>query len=356
VVSLADCCRANSMRLRQFLAVLSVVLLGPAVLAQSTTSTALSVTAGGNSVTTVKQGTAVTLTATVSIPTTGGAATPPGQVQFCEVRQQPLKCTDIRLLATEQLSSAGTASYKYFPGPGTHTYQAVFLGTHTEAASSSISTVLVVIPYLPTTTALTATLGPGGYTLTATVTGSGGSVPPTGTVTFEDASNNNYVLGTAQLVAGSATAPAGLSFATSQVLTTADACLSAVVADINGDGKPDLILGIFGVDAYGPRPPPANDPPYTGYTNTVEVFLGNGDGTFTRQPSIPLLNGVIAFAVGDFIRIGRRLCVHPATADQLVSGPAKPGPGAPRQWRWHVRGRAGDSESEPQPGLPGIPG
>lgn len=234
------------------------------------------------------QGTAITLTATVTL--TSGTPVSPGIVEFCEVQSPPLRCADIRLLATEQLSSAGTASYKFYPGPGTHTYQAIFLGTHLEAASASISAVLTVTSFYPTTTALSASTisSSNGYTLTATVTGSQGSTPPTGTVTFEDASNNNYVLGTAPLVPAGSSTPGGLSFATSQVLDATQYCLAAAVADVNGDGKPDVILGLESYDDYGV------------YRYTVEVYLGNGDGTFTHMPSIPVTLNTLAFAVGDF--------------------------------------------------------
>jgi hypothetical protein len=272
----------------------------------------LSIASGGNPVTTVRQGTAVTLVATVSMAA-GNPATAPGQVNFCEVGQQPQKCADIRLLATVQLSSSGTAIYKFTPGGGTHTYQAVFLGTHTESASSSISSVLAVNPYYPTTTALSATGTPANYTLTATVTGSAGTMPPTGTVTFEDASNGNYVLGTASVVPGTVTGPTKLSLATSQVLPTEQGCLSAAVADINGDGKLDLMLGVSGFDSYGI------------YTNTIEVFLGNGDGTLTRVATIPLPLGVTSIVVADMNGDGKPdLLAFETLAAYGYSGPPPP--------------------------------
>jgi len=300
------------MRRRRSILLLAFFGLIHPAFAQTATTTSLAIASGGSGVTAVRQGTAVTLTATVSLAG-GGAAIAPGQVNFCEVGQQPQKCTDIRLLATVQLSSTGTAVYKFFPGGGTHTYQAIFLGTHAEAASSSISTMLTVNPYYTTTTELSATSTPAGYTLTATVTGSKGTVPPTGTVTFEDASNGNYVLGTVTLVPGTTTGSAGLGFATSQVLPTAQSCLSAAVADLNGDGKPDLILGLFGYDDYGI------------YTNTVEVFRGNGDGTFTRMPSIPLLLGVTSIGVADVNGDGKPdLVVFETLGAYGYSGPPPP--------------------------------
>jgi hypothetical protein len=55
---------------------------------------------------------------------------------------------------------------------------------------------------------------------------------------------------------------------------------NAVVADFNGDGKPDLAISL----------PDANQ---------VQVLLGNGDGTFTPMPAISA-NGVFVVATGDF--------------------------------------------------------
>ena len=124
------------MRTLRCVSALALGWMAAAACGQSVTRTALAITSGGSIIGTVREGTVVTLTATVTLAG-GAAAAPPGQVNFCEVKAAPLKCTDIRLLGTVQLSSAGTAVYKFYPGPGTHTYQAVFLGTHVEAASSS---------------------------------------------------------------------------------------------------------------------------------------------------------------------------------------------------------------------------
>jgi hypothetical protein len=301
------------MRFRRLALAAVLLFVVSEALGQTTTRTTLSVTAGGSNITTVRQGTAVTLIATVS-SAGGGPATAPGQVSFCEVGQQPRKCADINLLATVQLGNSGTAVYKFFPGAGSHTYQATFLGTHAEAASASISSVLAVNPYYPTTTALTAVSTPAGYTLTATVTGTAGTVPPTGTVSFEDASNGNYVLGTATLVPGTTTGTGGLTLATSQVLNTQEACLSAAVADVNGDGKPDLLLGIFGFDDYGV------------YVSTIAVFLGNGDGTFNHLVSIPTPLGVTSIAVADVNGDGKPDLVAFETLAAYAYAPGNPPP------------------------------
>jgi hypothetical protein len=247
---------------------------------QSTTVTTLAVTSGGSVVTTVKQGALVTLTATVTVG--GSAAVPPGQVEFCEVKAAPLKCTDIRLLGTAQLSGAGTAALKFFPSAGTHIYQAVFLGTHVEAASSSMGTTLLVSPYYPTITTIASSGGPGNYTLTATVTGAGGTTSPTGTISFLDTSNANYLLVLAPLIPNPASY--GLTFGyLSPKLLGQGGAIYLTAADFNGDGIPDLAESTNG-------------------TNTIAVLLGNGDGTFAFVPNLPNIGfgEGVTVATGDF--------------------------------------------------------
>ena len=56
-------------------------------------------------------GTVVTLTAQV---TAGDANVSPGQVNFCDATAA--YCMDIHILATAQLTSSGTATYKFRPG------------------------------------------------------------------------------------------------------------------------------------------------------------------------------------------------------------------------------------------------
>ena len=59
------------------------------------------------------------------------------------------------------------------------------------------------------------------------------------------------------------------------------------MADFNGDGKPDLDLGIASRTIYG----------YT--TNALLVLLGNGDGTFTATPDVPVVGFVTSILVAD---------------------------------------------------------
>src|SRR4051794_10646536 len=73
---------------------------------KTATTTTLTVTSGSTPVSSVASGTVVTLTAAV---TSGGAPVTPGQVYFCDA--SATLCTDIHLLGTAQLSSAGKAAF-----------------------------------------------------------------------------------------------------------------------------------------------------------------------------------------------------------------------------------------------------
>jgi hypothetical protein len=81
-----------------------------------------------------------------------------------------------------------------------------------------------------------------------------------------------------------------------------------VAADVNGDGKLDLIA----VGALNPAQPPAAS------SYTLLVFLGNGDGTFQAPQSYSLGSDMVnagPLVVGNFFGDGR-----PDVATQLVSG------------------------------------
>ena len=260
-----------------FIAVVSFgqgVGLLPAWAAPAPTITTLSVTSGGNAVTTVAPGSVVTLTATVMA---GSTPVTPGQVNFCDATAK--FCTDIHLLGTAQLTANGTATLKFRPGVGSHSYKAVLaepagLGPSASTASSLTVTASQGTGQLATTTYLEASGVPNIFSLTATVPGNGNTLP-TGMVSFVDASNGNAVLGTAAL-----TSETGAGFAGSSLLpvTSQNSGNTVLTADFNGDGIPDLV--ILGND-------------------NISVLLGNGNGTFTAAPSPPTdLPGAIA--VGDF--------------------------------------------------------
>ena len=56
---------------------------------------------------------------------------------------------------------------------------------------------------------------------------------------------------------------------------------NVVVADFNGDGKPDLAVSVAG-------------------NESISIFLGNGDGTFQTATTIPSMWGAQWIAAGDF--------------------------------------------------------
>jgi hypothetical protein len=247
------------------------------------TSTTMTVTSGGSPVTSVTPGTAVTLTATILA---GASPIASGQVKFCDA--SATQCTDIHVLATTGITSAGTASYKFVPGPGTHSYTAELVEGGFGLASASAASSLTVGPapsvVYSDKTAITASGWPGDYTLTATVVGFGGPAAPTGNISFLDTSFGNTSLGTAPL--GPATA--GLGFLTSQAPALSGAPTSQVTGDFNGDGIPDLAL-ICSSSSYGG-------------TYSITIFFGKGDGTFTAGPTVSPA-GVRSYPVllaGDF--------------------------------------------------------
>src|SRR5208337_2458482 len=130
------------------------------------------------------------------------------------------------------------------------------------SSTSSVAplTVTGTIGPFATATSIAETGAWGDYTLTGTVTEAGGTVAPTGTVSFIDASNGNSVLATGSLGA----AVAGVGWPSPGSLPNTQGTYFVLVVDLNGDGIPDLVLG----------------------SNVVSIYLGNTKGTYTLAATI----------------------------------------------------------------------
>ncbi len=232
-----------------------------------TTATTLTLTAGGSAVTSVTPGTAVTLTATVAA---GTSPVTTGQVNFCDA--SATYCSDVHILGTGVLTSSGTATFKFVPGAGTHSYKAVLVEDGYGASSSSNPVSLTVGPApSPVYTDMTA-ISAGGYaanySLTATVVGYGGTAAPTGNVSFLDTSFGNTSLGTAAL----GTSKSGFGWLISQTPALSYAPVGEVEGDFNGDGIPDLAL-LWSTNSFSGGP------------YSVTIFFGGANGTFTTGPT-----------------------------------------------------------------------
>ena len=138
--------------------------------------------------------------------------------------------------------------------------------TAASTGSSSSQTVTVTGLYF-TATAIAATGNPSGYGLTATVVGYANHPPVmSGTVSFQDTSAGNYVLGTAPL--GPPTFAQGFVQAPNSPVPTGNEPAAGATADFNGDGKPDLAI-------------------MNSLDDAIVILLGNGDGTFTPRRNYP---------------------------------------------------------------------
>jgi hypothetical protein len=125
----------------------------------------------------------------------------------------------------------------------------------------------------------------------ASVTPVSGSNGAQYTVTVNDGSGDgtlrlNLTGATVQDLAGNLL-PGGGTFSTPATYSVGVFPTSVAVADVNGDGKPDLIVGNNG--SYS----------VPGYDASVSVLLGNGDGTFQSPINYGLTAAPLNIAVGD---------------------------------------------------------
>ncbi len=243
----------------------------------SSTSTTLAITSDGARVTRIASGAAVILTATV---TAGAVPLSAGQVDFCDISAPA--CTDIHLVGSALLTSNGTASFKFIPGPGQQSYKAVLVQNAIGLSSSSPASKLTVSApppvTAPTTTSIASSGSIGDYSLTATVVGTGSKSPLAGSVSFNDPSHTDRNVATAKLGSSSA----GLAWPVSSSISFSNVgFLLTATGDFNGDGIPDIAA--VNTNAM-----------------SVSIQLGLGEGKF-RKTAGPALSGyTTAVVVGDF--------------------------------------------------------
>jgi hypothetical protein len=192
----------------------------------------------------------------------------------------------------------GTAKLNTILVPlGSNNIAATYTGSGA-ATGASATAVVTVIGQYPSTTTLAALGSAGDYALTATLLGAG-PIPPTGSVLFTDAT-------TGLEIGAEPLDPVALvqTFTPGSVVSGLTAPLAVSLADLNGDGIPDLVTGS-----------PAG----------LFVELGNGNGTF--QASVKVSSASISFEnnpyslpgtsifIGDFNRDG-----HPDIAFVSCAG------------------------------------
>ena len=231
------------------------------------TSTTLSVGPGAS----VTEGTVLTLQAAV---TGGGSPVTAGSVTFYDGNAVLVA---VQLVNRGVQYTHGTANFKLFLGPGSHVLKAVYSGTASFLASTSSTTsVTVTMPSTAVTaTTITSSGSAGNYTLHGKVTAFS-STAATGTVSFPDQSNSNFVLGSASLDAATLTS----GWQTFLPSATPNATYGVVMGDLNGDGIPDIVSSN-----------------YSG--TTASVFLGNGDGTFQTHVDYSTSSYPFGMALGD---------------------------------------------------------
>ncbi len=213
-------------------------------------------------------GQVVSLAATVN--TSGSELVTIGTVTFFSGTQ---------VLGTVQANDNGinTATLLTRFAPGSDTITAQYNGNRFFAESASAPQTLTVTGTEPTISTLTATPDGSNYDFTLAVFGFG-FPPPIGSASVNNLTQGGFLLGNIGLVApgvssylGGTNSAAGAS---PYLLTT---------GDFNGDGIPDLAVS-------------------NGNTagQTVNVMLGNGDGTFRPPQPYQVLTGPLGIASGDF--------------------------------------------------------
>jgi hypothetical protein len=223
--------------------------LAPSAKAATITTTTLTVTPSNS----VAAQQIATLTASVQA---GGQPVTVGTVNFFDGK---LHLGSVQVVRDASHGYAvGTATVKMALSVGTHSIAATFLPTATLASSTSASQTVAITGTGPTSVTLASAAGSGNTTaLTATLSASGSS-KPTGSVLFQNQTDNAAV-GTVALDATTFTS----SFSPVTPFSSPQP-ESVYASDLNGDGFPD-VLAIQNQDDRGA---------------SLESYISGGDGTF----------------------------------------------------------------------------
>jgi sugar lactone lactonase YvrE len=315
-----------------FLSALALVSGVPAAWAISPTTTSLFITPDAPA-----SGAVITMTAQVSSDEFTVAG---GTVTFVDTYNGVSE-----VLGTVQVQSLngspGTAILETeVGGVGAHQFVANYNGIVPFSSSSSSTQTVTFVPKYLSATALASTGTAGNYTLTATVSAFGPTAP-TGSVTFLD-TTSNVTLGTAAL--NPATLQTGFTSFQSYPIANLDngqtgGTIGPAIGDFNGDGRPDyavptnggpVVILIGKGDGTFINGTTLNTvPPFTPTSvvvgdfngdgkqdlavlsaagiGSVNIYLGNGDGTFQAPGNYPVASAVSAsrlLAIGDFNRDG----------------------------------------------------
>ncbi|MCU1252080.1 MAG: repeat protein [Edaphobacter sp.] len=238
----------------------------------------------------VSAGDTVTLTATVTDP----GVVSSGSVNFCDATRSTCLLGD-GLYGTAQLTRSGTAAMRMRFGADNSNVVAIFLPTKSDLGSKSFPVSIHVnsAQIYPSVTSLTASGGPGNYTLSGEVVAFDRQAL-NGMIDLLNITANNSQLGATSLTGS------GFEFASPLPNKMGAQPTSVTIGDYNGDGFPDLAIG-------------------NSSANAISVLLGNGDGSFRPALKLPAGRSPESVCASDFNRDGILDLAVANTQDNTVS-------------------------------------